>query len=350
MSAQRSDPSNRRSSSLGRRLGTLGLVLAMLAGATAARADTPPSVWERARDPGVGAAHDLHVAVQRWLSRPIERRIGDRELLEVLARLERFARTHPEEFAKSAPLRFDLAYVHLALKNHPRAAELYKAAIADFPDHPAAEDGWFRLAIACGHIGDHVCERDAYVQVLRLETEEVRRATPTLNFAETQMHLGELKDAVELYREALRIAGRMPPRETIPLAMWGLAIALDRSGDRAGAEHHARLALQVERSMGMQGLLRDTNTVFFEPAYEVFWYEGLGAIARARDAKTAREALKHWLLAERSFDEWVRAASRRNDRWLPIARARLAQVTAERERAEKAAQREPAPQDQDLQL
>jgi tetratricopeptide (TPR) repeat protein len=242
--------------------------------------------------------------------------------------------------------------VHLALKNFPRAAELFKAAIADFPDHPRVEEGWFRLAIACGHIGDHLCEREAYTQVLRIETEDVKRGVPTLNLAETQMHLGDLEDAIEGYREALRIAGRLPASHTAPLATWGLAIALDRSGDRAGAERHARFALEIERSMGMQGLLK-TDTVFFEPAYEIFWYEGLGAIARARDATSAREALKYWLFAERSFDEWVRAASRRNDRWLPIARARLAQVTAERERAEKAARREPLPPDpfdQDVRL
>lgn len=328
-----------------------GVAVAALGGVPSAHADTPPSVWERARDPGAAAAHDLHLAVQRWLSRPIEESIGERDLLEVLARLERFARDHPADFAKSAPLRFDLGIVHSALKNYPRAAELYRAAIADFPNHPAVDEAWFRLAIACGHIGDHVCERDAYQEVLRIETEDARRVTATLNLAETHMHLGDLKEAIAGYREALRLTGRVPARLTAPLATWGLAIALDRSGDRAGAEQHARFALEIERSMGVQGLLRDRSTVFFEPEYEIFWYEGLGAIAMARGAASAREALKHWLFAERSFEEFVRAASRRNDRWLPIARARLAQVTAERERAEKAARREPPPgPDQDVRL
>jgi tetratricopeptide (TPR) repeat protein len=333
-------------------LGVLGLAAAVFPGTLAARADTPPSVWERARDPGAAAAHDLHVAVQRWLSRPISESIGERDLLEVLARLERFARDHPADFAKSATLRFDLAFVHSAFKNYPRAAELYRAGIADFPNHPATEEAWFRLALACGHIGDHECERDAYTHVLRIQTEDARRVTATLNLAETYMHLGDLKEAIAGYRETLRLTGRLPSRETAVLATWGLAIALDRSGDRAGAEQNARFALELERSMGVQGLLRDRNTVFFEPEYEIFWYEGLGAIALARGATSAREALKHWLFAERSFEEFVRAAARRNDRWLPIARARLAQVSAERERAERAAGREPPPPgpDQDVRL
>jgi tetratricopeptide (TPR) repeat protein len=172
------------------------------------------------------------------------------------------------------------------------------------------------------------------LEVLRRATEELPRATPTLNLAETEMHLGNLKEAIEGYREALRIAGRMPTRETAPLAVWGLAVALDRSGDRVGAEREARFALQLEKSMGMRNLLRSTD-VFFVPDYEVLWYEALGEGVRARDATTATEAVRHWRAAEKCLSDYVRDGERAKDRWLDIARARLAAVKAEREKADK---------------
>jgi tetratricopeptide (TPR) repeat protein len=302
------------------------------------RADTPPSVWERARDTEAAEAYDLHHAVQQRLIRTVVAEVDFGERGRVLAMLERAG----AEKSKNPLLRFDLAQVYSMLENHTRAAQILKAAVVEFPDHPSVDQGWLRLAFACGHLGDHTCERNAYLQVLRRETEEVMKATPTLNLAETQMHLGDLKEAIEGYRDAIRIAGRVPARETAPLATWGLAVALDRSGDRLAAEKEARFAQEIEHSMGLGRLLRSKD-VFFVPAYELHYYEGLGAAARGRVAPNKREALLLWRAAERSFGEFVKAAEPRNDRWLPMAKARLTEAKAERERAEKLAPREPPP-------
>jgi tetratricopeptide (TPR) repeat protein len=314
------------------------LALGALLVAAPASADTPPSIWDRARDPEATTAYDLHAAVQQRLIPTLSQGVNDAAVRMVLETLK----SNGAETSKNPLLRFDLAFVYTRLQNHARAAEIYKAAISEFPNHPAVERAWLRLAFACGHIADHTCERNAYFEVLRFETEEIFRATPTLNLAETQMHLGELKDAMEGYREALRIAGRMPTRETAPLATWGLAVALDRSGDRIGAEKEARFALEIERSLGMTGLLRSED-VFFVPDYEVHWYEGLGSAARARASTSSREAITLWKAAEKSFGEWVKGAEPKKDQYLPIAKARLAQIKAERERAEKATPREPPP-------
>jgi tetratricopeptide (TPR) repeat protein len=301
-----------------------------------AHADTPPSVWERARDPDAADAYAIHVEVQKRLIPTGSKEADDAQRSAALGILVNAGAAR----SPYALLRFDLGFVLEALENHARAAEVYTSAIADFPDHPSMERAWIRLAFACGHLGDHACESNAYAQVLRLETEEIMRATPTLNLAETRMHLGDLKEAIEGYREALRIAGRVPSRETAPLATWGLAVALDRAGDRIAAEKEARFAVELERSMGMRMLLRSSD-VFFVPAYEVHWYEGLGSAARARVAPSARDAAKLWAMSERSFSEYVKAGEPKNDRWLPIAKARLAQAKLERERAEKKAAREP---------
>jgi tetratricopeptide (TPR) repeat protein len=322
-----------------------------------ASADTPPSKWDRAKDPEQSSAFDLHEAVHRrlLLSRdnlpPALRQLNDAELRTVKTMLE----NANAEKSKSPLLRFDLALVYSELKDHRRAADIYRQTIKDFPDHQAVERAWLRLAFACGHLGDHVCERDAYVKVLQIETEEVLRATPTLNLAETQMHLGDLKDAIEGYREALRIAGRVGNnRETAPLATWGLAVALDRAGDRLAAEKEARFALEIERSMGMHRLLRSED-VFFVPAYEIHWYEGLGSAARARVATSSRDAATLWKQAEKSFSDYIAASekSKEPDRWLPLAKARLRDAKTERESAEKKAPREkpePSPFEPELKL
>jgi tetratricopeptide (TPR) repeat protein len=308
---------------------------ALFAYAASARADTPPSVWGRARDPEAALAYDLHAKVQERLVRSGNEDVDEATLSGVRDILLRAG----AEKSRYPLLRFDLGFVLEALQNHGRAAQVYKSAIADFPDDPNVERAWLRLAFACGHLGDNQCERDSYLHVLRIETEDILRATPTLNLAETQMHLGDLKEAVEGYREALRIAGRVPSGDTAPLATWGLAVALDRAGDRVEAEHQARFAVELERSMGAPGLLRSKN-VFFVPDYEIHWYEGLGEVARAKAAPTARDAVLFWARAEHSFSQYVEGGEKKNDRWLPIAKARLEQAKRERLRAEKAAPKE----------
>ncbi len=308
--------------------GLAALVLAVLA-AVPARADTPPSVWDRAQDPALSASYRLHVEVERRLAQRDRFGVLDAQLRTVRALLER----HGADTSPDPRLRFDLGFVYLRLEDFEKAKTTLERVLADHPDHPGAEDGWLRLAFACGHLGEHACEHKAYSEVLRLATEDIVRATPTLNLAETSMHLGNLPDAIEGYREALRISGQVPTRETAPLAVWGLAVALDRSGDRTTAESEARRARELERSMGMLNLLR-SDGVFFVPSYEVHWYEGLGASARAK-AISGRASVALWRAAEQSFVNYVRFAELAKDRWLELAKLRLATVKAERERAER---------------
>jgi tetratricopeptide (TPR) repeat protein len=315
-----------------------GIALGALA-ALPAHADTPPTRWDRARDPSLSESYRLHVEVHRRLV------LGDRPRIDLedagargaLALLERY---HAER-SKDPVLRFDLGTVYLTIREYDKAAKALTSALADFPNHPAAEEGWLRLAQACGHTADHDCERRAYTQVLNRQTEEVFRGTPTLNLAETEMHFGNLREAIEGYREALRISGRVPSGIVPPLAVWGVAVALDRSGDPIGAEKEARFGHTLLRSMGRPNLLHDPNEVYFTPDYEVHWYDGLGFIAQAREATTPSERVRLWRAAERSFASYVRGGEPAKDRWLEIAKVRLATAKAEREKAEKKYGKEP---------
>lgn len=330
--------------------GVLAAFVSLAAAGGVARADTPPSVWDRARDPALADSYRLHVEVQRRLANDETAvRFGfsaahESQLLNVRALLERAG----ADKSPDPRLRFDLGSVYLSLGRSEgnvfftRAAEVLGAALAAAPDHPAAEEAWAELADACGHIGDHECERRAYTTLLVLTTEELRvrgsqRGTSSLNLAEAQMHLGNLKEAVEGYREAIRIAQRYPYEDLAPLAMWGLAVAYDRSGDTVAADKEALAVLEMQRSSRMVGLLR-SDRVFFYPDYEINWYDAVGAAAQARKPNaTAVEAARYWKLAEEAYGAFVRGAERdpKPDRWLDLARIRLAAAKVAREKAEK---------------
>ena len=315
------------------------LVLGILT-APPAQADAPPSVWDRAKDPTAAQTWRLHVEVQRRIVGRERSRydVEDSQARASRALLERYGAATSND----PRLRFDLALVYLRLKEYEKAAQLLKSVLAAAPEHPAAEAGWKRLAVACGHTGDRECERKSYGQELRFETDEGERGTPTLNLAETEMHTGNLREAIEGYREALRIAGRVSSRELAPFAVWGLAVALDRSGDRVGAEKEARFARELERSMNVPNLLH-TDAAFFTPEYEIHWYDGLGAAAVAKQATAPAEIVRLWRSSEQSFASYVRFAeiAKEKDRWLELAKLRLASAKAEREKAEKKYGKEP---------
>jgi tetratricopeptide (TPR) repeat protein len=316
-----------------------------------AHADTPPSVWDRARDPANADSYRLHLEVQRRLATDaVAVAFGfsaphESMLLSVRSLLERAN----ADKSLDPRLRFDLGIVYLLLGRtegniyFKRSAEVLGAALAMAPDDPVAEEAWANLADACGHFGDHECERRAYTNLLGLTTEEFRprgnpqRGTAALNLAEAQMHLGNLKDAIEGYREAMRIAQRFPYQELTPLALWGLAVAYDRSGDTVAADKEALSVVEMQRSSRMVGLLRSEG-VFFYPSYEISWYDAVGAAAQARrPSATAAEQVRFWKLAEESYLAFIRGAERdpKPDRWLELARVRHAAAKLAREKAEK---------------
>lgn len=316
---------------------SIGLLVACLA--SPAKADRTMTVWERVAEPELALAEQVHVEVQRRLALRGRFDLGEAQAMAARALLERYgAATSPD-----VRLRFDLGLVSFVLQDNQGARTWLAQALREAPDHPMAEEAWLRLAFACGHLGDHECERASYVAVLRHVTEEPNRATPTLNLAETEMHLGNLREAIDTYREAVRLASRSGSRDTAPMAVWGLAVALDRSGDRTSAEREARFARELERSLGMRDIMRSTN-VFFVPAYEVSWYEGLAAAADARTTRSADDAALLLRSAERSFAAYVRAAERAGgDRWLALARVRLEAIRRELAEAERRSQRSPRP-------
>lgn len=136
-----------------------------------------------------------------------------------------------------------------------------------------------------------------------------RLATLYANLAEVTMLAGDVSTAVRSYERALEHA-RDPVART--LALWGLALASDRSGDHEAGLRHAARALREDPIPGDDPRFRrlyeahgrfsvlHVEGVFFEPAYEIHAYEALGHEAAAADvedgARQRAAALRSWRL------------------------------------------------------
>ena len=210
-----------------------------------------------------------------------------------------------------------------------RAAAVLQEAIAEWPEHPEAMDARFALAVTYAKLGRPADEIAIYEQILQREPSRSERALTLMNQAEAYMVMGELDRAVQGYRNALT----MLPDQA--LAHWGLAVALDRNGDPAGAVAEAAAALQFDPSAEA---LHNEN-VFFVPDYDRYWYDALGAMARATREKEPSLAALWWRDAAALWQSFVDAA--KGERWTEAARARRKLCEAKAKEAEAHSLRRP---------
>lgn len=345
----------------------LAIIAAIVGWAGIASADTAPSVWERARDPEVGDAFAVHTQAAARLASINPDRTDDGSFVSPAIALNNEAllrgaiamlQSAGAETSKSPLLRFDLARAYGLLGQYlsipgsfERASKLYKSFIADFPDNVQADEAWDGLADACAHTAERACELTAWREVLLRETEPAARLTPTLNLAEVEMHEGDLKSSIDDYREAFALAARVPSEHGMEISIlseYGLAVALDRAGENNEAEHHAALAYSMENQMKV---LHGPGT-YFVPDYEINWYDAVTAAARARVATNVAGRLALWQDAVDASTRYVKAGEKAHDKWLAIAKARLASYTVERDKAAKAVKsmRKPASTDEPVDL
>lgn len=134
------------------------------------------------------------------------------------------------------------------------------------------------------------------------------------NLAEVTMLAGDVEEAVRLYERAIVLADQGEGAGKL-LAKWGLAVALDRLG-----EH--REALSVAEQAVLEDDLNPLHRegVFYEPAYEIHYYEGLGHAAQARIAESgqarqralarSRESFRRFLAEGGTESPWAALAER----------------------------------------
>ena len=160
------------------------------------------------------------------------------------------------------------------------------------------------VALTLGNVrmraGEFERAADEYGRALAMSTDDADQAMLLGNLAEATMMGGDLSRAIALYERAVRIGqdeGRV-------LALWGSAVALDRTGEHAEALQRATRALREDRAPF--AVLRQSG-VFFVPPYESYYYEALGSLALAHAEREGNEALEQTLVRAR---RWVAGAER----------------------------------------
>jgi tetratricopeptide (TPR) repeat protein len=328
-----------------------------------ARADTPPTAWDLARDPAEADRWALHVRVERMLERGPSARFPDGELELEAAR----AMLEDAGAARSPDvrLRFDLGIVYGRLDLHRRVVDVLGPAIDAAPDHPAATRALEALAYAYAKLNRPRDELAAWRRFIPRLVDDRARATEMMNMGEAEMRLGSIEDALATFREVLELCGELPNSDgvnsTYVLTLWDLAVALDRSGDPRGALDTATKAMawtwQKVAVVGPSRTLvatsgwdaiHDTSSVFFVPDWEREWYLAVANAAAARAASDVREAARLWSAAEHHRDTYVlrasasaASASGTADPWLAIARRRQSEARGERAAASRRAAKLP---------
>lgn len=335
-------------------LGALGVLLV----SSVATADTPPNVWDVARDPGARTRWDLHVRVERMLAPPrredlLMERDVELRLEAALAMLEQADAAHSPDVR----LRFDLGTVYYDLGERrggrldlfQKAVDILAPAVDSAPDEPSATGALATLVYAYAKMNRPHEELATWRRYIPRLIDAGSRVVAMMNMGEAEMRLGHVEDSLGTFREVMRLCGELPNSgssgSTYVLALWDLAVALDRSGDPGGAlDTAARAArMTVIDSTGHPStggvLIASDPAVFFVPEWERQWYLALGSAAAAREAKSAREAAGLWARAEQHWDSYIERSSADGgqDLFLPIARVRKGQVHARRVAADKKA-------------
>jgi len=180
----------------------------------------------------------------------------------------------------------------------------------------------FKLGVVRSRVGDFPAALAAYDTSIRLGAPD---AAAYANAADVLMAMGRLAEAVERYREALRIGARAPTGSTeedvLVLAQYGLAVALDREGRPAAARDALALAARKDPGAArLRSALEPGADVFFVPPGEVHYYLGLVAEAGGRSDE-----------AERRFRDFVAAVPK--SPFLRRAQMHLAALAVERAKA-----------------
>lgn len=316
----------------------LAVLLAVVLGASSASAQ-PTSIWTRIRRPElhtrralVAEAEALQIKYYR-LFRERPRHALDRDEVEALGRayLLQAAQLLGEAGAARSRdlfLRQELAGVLGSLGEHRKAIVLLEGIVRAEPPPVLRARAWAELAVAYAHAGRVEDEVRAYGEALRVEPTPRARARLFANRAEAYMLLGDIEPAVEGYRTAI---GLLSPMDFISelgngaTTLWGLAVALDRSGDLdAGIE-----TVWLARSYDAQDKQLNSRNWFYMPAYDRYWYAALGHWMVARKSDMGSVRAEAYGRAVAAWNDFVSHAAA-DDKWAAVGRARLERCEKER--------------------
>jgi tetratricopeptide (TPR) repeat protein len=324
------------------------LAISVLAGAAALTANprvalADPSVWAKARDPSIAreasALVEAETLVRKY--RHLQRQqvsAAFRDMgLFFLKDARRILESAGAATSRDPTTRYRLAEVLSDLGDHEKAAKLYEYALRSpslLP--PLRASGFTELAICYARLGRPQDEIKAYDDALALETIGPLRAMILANRAEANMVLGDITKAIEGYRASLGSLLAIEMFSFGVTTLWGLAVALDRSGDLESALGSIRLA----RDYDPGDKLITGPGWFYVPDYDADWYAALGYWSRARQATLGMSRAEAY---ERAIDFWKSYIERAPDadRWQALAKVRLRACERERDAAAAAAKARP---------
>jgi tetratricopeptide (TPR) repeat protein len=219
----------------------------------------------------------------------------ERRTDEAIAAFEELRRVDPEYHPDRVA--FDVAVLRSRLGDHAGAIAEYRRAIDAAMLDPAPPPYM-------------ITDRERELAVLY---RGAPLPTVHLNLAENEMLVGDLERAIASYRRASELSRDDPV--TRVLALWGLALALHRSGDAREAMRVARRAIQGDpvpqddRGLGIDHAahgpmaILHSRVVFFEPAFEVSAYDAVGweAMADAASGEERDELMRRALVAWQKY-------------------------------------------------
>lgn len=308
-------------------------VIAVAAGVAAATpASAGPGVWARAREPRVGMSDELVRDAQRAFLRYRRMMLSQGPQAPSLAALvlrdTRLALGRAVD-AGAADFSVRLLYADVLRESreHDAALAVLKKLLEDGPPAPIRSDALGDIAILHAHAGRREEEIRAYTQALALEPHGLARSQLLANRAEAMMAMGDVTAAVDGYRAALA------PLTTVEMfwrgssTLFGLGVALDRTGNPEAGMESIRLA----RSYDPTDRSLRKSTWFFSPPHDEHWYWALGAWTCGRSGSSWAARAECYEKAVAEWELYVEVAPEA-DPWLALARVRLA--TAKRERDE----------------
>jgi tetratricopeptide (TPR) repeat protein len=294
-------------------IGAIALVLAALVTPSTA-SGAPPDAWDAARRPDAAAQAQVVDAAETLLDQAdVTRHDRVRHDLAAAAR-SMLDQIHAAEGNDPRAV-FLLGHALHLLSDDTRAIQVLAPAVERWPEHPGNAQALFPdLAVAYARASMPKEEIHTYDMYLERQPAPHGRQIALSNRAESKLKLGDLEGAIRDYRASLEIDG------SEPLARYGLAVTLDRSGDLGHALEEAALADQNDRRFHISRL--EDGGVFFVPEYDRYWYYALREMARAYKSPRAVDRRDHYSNAVAWWQLFVSRALG-DDRWLPLAQARL---------------------------
>lgn len=287
------------------------------------------TIWTRTRL-GLAREDEAAARAEALLGRVIDARAaeGGRPDKRLTASLEQEAekalRAGGAPRARSPATRYLHARILQDLARLDEAEPILRSLVAGEPGAPILGDAFADLGLVLGKRGDRAGEIEAYTNALAHVAPSPSRAILLANRAEAHMAVGQLGLAVDGYRDALAPLTQAELAVVGVTTLWGLAVALDRSGD----PDQAVLQVLMARGYDPTDAHLRSDSWFFAPPWEEHWYGALGYLAIAR--QTTTPALRADTLAA-ARDEYLAYASRAGpkDPYRALAMARADRLDRE---------------------